>query len=218
MISYLEGQVRRMPGDGPVMVLMTSGGVGYEITLPTFVHHGLQQGGVTEGDTIGLEIYYHVTDRQPKPVLVGFQDTKQKTFFERLIGVEGVGPAKAAAALIFPVADIARAIEDEDVTLLRRMPGIGDRAAQKIVAALRGKVTDWAMDATGTSETAPVKSAQVDPKDAVIQEGVDILVGLGHRPNDAKVAISKTLESEPELADDIEALIRQVFRTLTSVA
>ena len=206
-----------MPVDGPVMVLLV-GGVGYEITLPTFVQHGLQQRGIAEGDTIGFEIYYHVTDRQPKPVLVGFQDTKQKTFFERLIGVEGIGPAKAAAALIFPVADIARAIENEDVTLLRRMPGIGDRAAQKIVAALRGKVTDWAMDATGTSETAPVNSTQVDPKDAVIQEGVDILVGLGHRPNDAKVAISKALESEPELVDDIEALIRQVFRTLTRVA
>ena len=217
MISYLEGQVRRMPVDGPTMVLLV-GGVGYEITLPTFVHHGLQQGGVAEGDTIGLEIYYHVTDRQPKPVLVGFQDTKQKTFFERLIGVEGVGPAKAAAALIFPVADIARAIEDEDVTLLCRMPGIGNRAAQKIVAALRGKVTDWAMDTTGTSETAPTKPAEIDPKDAVIQEGVDILVGLGHRPNDAKVAISNALESEPKLADDIEALIRRVFRSLSSVA
>jgi Holliday junction DNA helicase RuvA len=217
MISYLEGQVRRMPVDGPVLVLLV-GGIGYEITLPTFVHHGLQQRGITEGDTIGLEIYYHVTDRQPKPVLVGFQDTKQKTFFERLIGVEGVGPAKAAAALIFPVADIARAIEDEDVTLLRRMPGIGDRAAQKIVAALRGKVTDWAMDATGTSETAPVKSPEVDAQEAVINEGVNILVGLGHRPNDAKVAISNALESEPELADDIEALIRQVFRSLTGVA
>jgi Holliday junction DNA helicase RuvA len=132
--------------------------------------------------------------------------------------VEGVGPAKAAAALIFPVGDIARAIEDEDVTLLRRMPGIGDRAAQKIVAALRGKVTDWAMDATSSSDTAPAKPAEVDPKDAVVQEGVDILVGLGHRPNDAKVAISKALESEPELVDDIEALIRQVFRSLTGVA
>jgi Holliday junction DNA helicase RuvA len=217
MIAYLEGQIRRMPEDGPVMVLLV-GGIGYEITLPTFVHHGLQQRGVAEGDTVGLEIYYHVTDRQPKPVLVGFQDTKQKTFFERLIGVEGVGPSKAAAALIFPVGDIARAIEDEDVTLLRRMPGIGDRAAQKIVAALRGKVTDWAMDATGTSETAPAKPAEVDPKDAVVQEGVDILVGLGHRPNDAKVAISSALENEPELVDDIEALIRQVFRSLTGVA
>jgi Holliday junction DNA helicase RuvA len=217
MISYLEGQVRRMPVDGPVMVLLV-GGIGYEITLPTFVHHGLQERNIVDGDTIGLEIYYHVTDRQPKPVLVGFQDTKQKTFFERLIGVEGVGPSKAAAALIFPVADIARAIEDEDSTLLRRMPGIGDRAAQKIIASLRGKVTDWAMDASSSSEAAPAKPAEVDPKDAVVQEGVDILVGLGHRPNDAKVAISKVLESDPELADDIEALIREVFRSLTGVA
>ena len=61
----------RMPVDGPVMVLLTDSGIGYEITLPAFVHHSLQQEGIQEGDEVGLDIYYHVTDRQPKPVRRG---------------------------------------------------------------------------------------------------------------------------------------------------
>lgn len=208
-----------MPTESPVMILLTNSGIGYEITLPAFVHHSLQQEGVQEGAEVGLDIYYHVTDRQPKPVLVGFQNASQKRFFEQMIAVEGVGPVKAANALVFAVEDIARAIEDEYVSLLRRMPGIGDRAAQKIVATLRGKVTEWALQvegapaATATNEPTPEEAAI----NATKQEAIDVLISLGHRQNDAKEAVEKTLAATPELAQNSEDLIREIFRSLAGV-
>ena len=207
-----------MPVDGPVMVLLTDSGIGYEITLPAFVHHSLQQEGVQEGAEVGLDIYYHVTDRQPKPVLVGFRDASQKRFFEQMIAVEGVGPVKAANALVFAVGDIARAIEDEDVSLLRRMPGIGDRAAQKMIATLRGKVTEWAMTVDG----APTATAEHTPEEEAAnktkQEAIDVLISLGHRQNEAKEAVEKAIAANPNLADNSEDLIREIFRTLAGVS
>lgn len=208
-----------MPVDGPVMVLLTDSGIGYEITLPAFVHHSLQQEGIQEGDEVGLDIYYHVTDRQPKPILVGFRDAKQKRFFEQMIAVEGIGPVKAANALVFAVADIARAIEDEDVSLLRRMPGIGDRAAQKMIATLRGKVTEWAMTVDGAPAAAVnEQTPEEEAADKTKQEAIDVLVSLGHRQSDAKEAVQKAIAANPELTAHSEDLIREIFRTLAGVS
>ena len=219
MIAYLKGRVLRMPVDGPVMVLLTDSGIGYEITLPAFVHHSLQQEGIQEGDEVGLDIYYHVTDRQPKPVLVGFRDASQKRFFEQMIAVEGVGPVKAANALVFAVGDIARAIEDEDVSLLRRMPGIGDRAAQKMIATLRGKVTEWAMTVDGAPAAAVNEpTPEEEAADKTKQEAIDVLISLGHRQNEAKEAVEKAIAANPDLADNSEDLIREIFRTLAGVS
>lgn len=212
MIAYLQGTVHQMPADQPELVLLTSCGVGYEVTLPAFVLQSLQSDDVGEGDAISLDIYYHVTERQPAPVLVGFRSAWEKRFFERLIQVEGVGPARAAAAMIFPVADTARAIESEDAGLLRRMPGIGERAAQKIVATLRGKVTEWA--AVDETRTAPAPAPEED-ENPTRTEAIEVLVNLGHRAASARDSVDGALSRRPELSEDPEELIREVFRSLT---
>ena len=144
MINYLTGTIRSLTRD-PAKVVIVAGGVGYEVSLPTYVYQSLANDGIREGSEVELEIYYHVTERQPKPMLVGFRHPSEKAFFEQLIQVEGIGPAKAAAALVFPVSTIASAIETEDLGSLQRLPGIGSRAAQKIVATLRGKVAATAL-------------------------------------------------------------------------
>lgn len=213
LIAYLTGTVLRMPEASGQMVLLTADGVGYEVTLPAFVLQSLIADGITDGDPISLEVYYHTTDRQPKPVLVGFRHAHEKRFFEQLIQVEGVGPARAAAALIFPVSGIARAIESEDMTVLRRMPGIGERGAQKIIAALRGKVTEWAMmeeDAPGAESEPAVDVTVSKTRD----QAIEVLVNLGHRAVNARDNVDQALARRPELSEDSEELIREVFRSL----
>jgi len=144
MISYITGKIRSLTRE-PGRAVVIAGGVGYEVSLPTYVYQSLANEGITVDSDIELEIYYHVTDRQPKPMLVGFRHPSEKQFFEQLIQVEGIGPAKAASALVLPVSTIASAIETEDFASLQRLPGIGTRAAQKIVATLRGKVAATAL-------------------------------------------------------------------------
>ena len=211
MISYITGTIRSLTRE-PGRAVVIAGGVGYEISLPTYVYQSLANDGIGEGSQVELEIYYHVTERQPKPMLVGFRHPSEKRFFEQLIQVEGIGPAKAAAALVFPVSTIATAIENEDLGSLQRLPGIGSRAAQKIVATLRGKVAATALlvDA-GISE-----QGQTPPPSDARSEAIEALVTLGYRPTEAQDKVDAVLRQTPEAADDLQDLMREVFKAQVS--
>ena len=211
MISYITGTIRSLTRE-PGRAVIIAGGVGYEVSLPTYVYQSLANDGIREGSDVELEIYYHVTERQPKPMLVGFRHPSEKQFFEQLIQVEGIGPAKAASALVFPVSTIASAIETEDLGALQRLPGIGSRAAQKIVATLRGKVTATALlQDAGISEqgqTPPVADAR--------SEAIEALVTLGYRPTEAQDKVEEAIRRTPEVADDLQDLMREVFKAQIS--
>ncbi len=206
MITFLSGTVRTLSRD-PARAVVVAGGVGYEVVLPVFVYQELTAEGIGEGDEAQFEIYYHVTDRQPRPMLVGFRNTHERRFFEQLLEVEGIGPNRAAAALVFPPAVIARAIEKEDLALLQRLPGVGARGAQKMVATLRGKVAATAMS---RPEAAPaMKPAQGGD---VRSEAIAVLVNLGFRQAEAATKVDDALRQKPDLASDVQALIRDVFK------
>jgi Holliday junction DNA helicase RuvA len=159
---------------------------------------------------VEFEIYYHVTERQPRPQLVGFLHETEKDFFEQLLDVEGIGPAKASAALVFPVSVIAAAIEKGDTGLLQQLPGVGARAAQKIIATLQGKVTATAL--LRDEVTARNGSAAVVPGSNVQREAVDALVSLGYRPAEAREQVEAAVRRDPDVAGDVQALMREVFR------
>ena len=204
MISYIEGKVHRFDRSTETVVI-NAGGVGYQIVVPQFVMSALSARPVMVGDELALEVYYHVTDRQPKPVLVGFQRGHERAFFEQLIQVEGLGPVRAAKAMIFSVSTIAQAIEAEDVRVLQRMPGIGARAAQKIIATLKGKVVETAMlrDEGYDAPVQPVVGSGTGR-----DEAVEVLVNLGYRQPEAERDVDEALSANPELAGAPEELIR----------
>ncbi len=210
MISYIKGTIHRLERE-PASAIVLIGGIGYEVQLPAYVYNSITGRGLGVGSDIEFELYYHVTERQPRPHLVGFLHESEKRFFEQLIQVEGIGPAKAAAALVFPVSTIAAAIENGDTGLLNQLPGIGARAAQKIIATLQGKVASTALlrdervSGSGSSNGAtPVTSMQV--------EVVDALVALGYRPAEARDQVDAAVRRNPDAAEDSQALMREVFR------
>ncbi len=213
MISYIKGTIHRLERE-PAKAVVLTGGIGYDVQLPVFVYDSLTGRGVRVGEEIEFELYYHVTERQPKPQLVGFLHESERSFFEQLIQVEGIGPAKAAAALVFPVSAIAGAIENGDTGLLNQLPGIGSRAAQKIVATLQGKVAatallrDERVPATnGSNGTTPVSQIA-----SVQSEVVEALVALGYRPAEAKEQVDGAVRRNPDAAEDAQSLMREVFR------
>ena len=212
MISYISGIIRSITRE-PGRAVVVAGGVGYEISLPTYVYQSLANEGVKEGSEVELENYYHVTERQPKPMLVGFRHPSEKQFFEQLIQVEGIGPSKAASALVFPVSKIASAIETEDIGSLQRLPGIGSRAAQKIVATLRGKVASTALlQDAGISDQGQVTTVIYDAR----SEAIEALVTLGYRPSEAQDKVDEVITVNPEISDDLQALMRDVFKAQVS--
>ena len=134
MIAYLEGKLLKKEDE---RILLLANQVGYEVLVPVFVGESLK--GKQVGDEVALYIYYHQTERQPKPVLIGFNLEAEKEFFQQFISVDAIGPMKAVKALDIPISEIAEAIENGDLGLLKRLKGIGVRSAQKIIAYPAGQ-------------------------------------------------------------------------------
>jgi len=140
MIGYLEGRVIKSGEEG---ILLVAGNVGYEIILPSVVFEKVKT--MDSEKPVSLYIYFHQTERQPKPVLIGFNTEKEKEFFQLFISVSAIGPLKAVKAMEKPVSEIAQAIESKDVAFLSTLKGIGKRTAQKIIASLHGKAGDFVL-------------------------------------------------------------------------
>ena len=206
MINYLKGVIRRIHKEEARVVLDVNG-VGYELLLPYFVMRSLEQEDMGEGDEVAMEIYFHASERQPRPVLVGFRKEVERTFFEKLLQVEDVGVSTAARSLVFSISTIARAIEDGDTALLVQMPGIGRRTADKMVATLRGKVAEWALLKDEGYSTVPAASVHTD----VLEEVVTVLVSLGHRRAEARQKVEAAAKAGSATRDPQE-LLREVFR------
>ena len=200
MIGYIEGKILKKEDD---RVLVLANQVGYEILLPAFVMETLNSKGV--GDQISLYIFYQQTERQPKPVLIGFNLEVEKEFFQYFISVEDIGPLKAVKALTIPVREIAGAIEERDVGLLTQLKGIGNRTAQKIIATLEGKMGKFALI---RREESPITSSVEDFN----QQVFDVLVKqLGHRSADAKQMLTKALKRNSAIST-AEELFEEVYR------
>lgn len=200
MIGYLEGRLLKIEEE---RLLLLVNQVGYEIICPAFVRQTLNDKQV--GDEAALYIYYHMTERQPKPVLIGFNLEAEKEFFQLFITVEAIGPLKAVKALDVPIRDIANAIELGEVAMLKGLKGIGARTAQKIVATLQGKVSKFAM----IRKADAIHREEV--KD-VAEPVLEVLVNqLGHRPADAKRMVAQALERSPEIATP-EELFDEVYK------
>ncbi len=148
MIGYIEGKILSIEED---RVLVLANQIGYEVLLPGIVIKRLESKEV--GDEISFFIFYHQTERQPKPVLIGFSLQAEKEFFQSFITVAAIGPLKAIKALNIPIGEIATAIESRDIKLLSELKGIGKRTAEKIVATLQGKVEKFALVPQQKSET-----------------------------------------------------------------
>jgi Holliday junction DNA helicase RuvA len=206
VIAYVHGTLKRKLAD---RVVVDVGGVGYEIFLPQFVMRSLEDRPL--GEEIELEIYYHVTERQVRPTLIGFNNGFEKRFFEKFISVEDIGPQKAARALVLSVSTIAQAIEGEDVALLRKLPGIGDRTAKKVVATLRGKVTEEALLRDDGFRVFPTDGLEPETTPELEEDVVEILTGLGHRRSEATEKVRAALRRRPDLTGP-EELIREVYR------
>lgn len=200
MIGYLEGRLLRLAEERILLLVQQ---VGYEILIPAFVRETMNDKHV--GDELALYIYYHQTERQPKPVLIGFNLEAEKEFFQLFISVEAIGPLKAVKALTLPVREIANAIESSDLGQLKQLKGIGARTAQKMVATLQGKVSKFALI---RKTDAPVKPESED----IVQPVLEVLVNqLGHRPADAKRMVSEAFKRNEHI-DSPEQLFDEVYR------
>ncbi len=203
MIRYIEGKLLKKEED---RIVVLTNGVGYEVLLPVIVRQTfVPKRAGEDGEFVKLYIYYHQTERQPKPLLIGFNAEAEKEFFEKFITVEDIGPPTAAKALVAPVSKIAKAIEERDAKTLEGLKGIGRRTADKIIATLHGKVGKFALM---KEDQIPGDVEIVDLKKQV----EEVLVkDLGHKSGEAQRLIREAMVRNPSISTP-EELFEAVYR------
>ena len=206
MIGYLEGSILHFESDG---ILLLVNNIGYEVLLnPQMVEKLKSQD--SNQYPVSLYIYYHQTERQPKPVLIGFETLEGKEFFQTFITVDAIGPMKAIKAMTRPVSEIARAIEKKDVTFLSGLSGIGKRTAEKIIATLNGKVEKFITTADDR-EQMDKEAITLEMRD-IGRQVEDVLVGqLGHSPASAKRMVREAFERNSMIATP-EELFDEIYQ------
>lgn len=210
MISYLEGRLLRKEED---RVVILAHGVGYEVLLPPIVRTVLEDKHAgPEGDEVSLHIAYFHSDRQVRPLLVGFSAEVEKEFFEQLIKVGDIGPTKAVKLLTVSVHQFAQAIEERDSRALVQIKGLGPKLADKIIAHLQGKVGKYALLKGPDEAPAPEK------KEDMAQQVLEVMVRqLGYKRPEAARMIQEALERNPQVSS-AEEIFEEVYRSQKAVA
>ena len=147
--------------------------------------------------------------REDSLTLFGFVDDDEKSMFELVQTASGVGPkvAQAITAVLAPD-DLRRAIASDDVKTLTRVPGIGQKGAQRIILELKDRIGA----PTGVARRAA--AGAVPAADAWRDQVHQGLVGLGWTPKDAEKAIEAVADQAGD-APDVGALLRAALRALS---
>ena len=205
MISRLTGNLVALI-DG--RATLEIGGVCYEVLVPSGLIDNLKE-SLNKDEKITLHTIYYIEAGDMRsshyPRMVGFTDTIDKDFFQKFIGVPGLGVKKALKSLIIPVKQIATYIENKDASGLSSLPGVGARLAEKIIAELSGKTAKFAL---AQSET-PLAVVRREKNDFT-EEALDALLQLQYNRREAEDMIAAALERNPRIKST-EELISLVF-------
>jgi len=189
MIARLNGKVvLREDNDG--FLIIDIGGVGYRAFVSNDTLSKTKEGEVAT-------LWIHMVVRENLINLYGFVDKQEKSFFELLIGISGIGPKSALAILsLAPVYTLRKAVSSGDSSYLTSVSGIGKKSAERIIIELRdklGKITKE--DGVGLKEEA---------------EALEALRALGYTLQDSREALKKI----PENVSSINNRIKEALKIL----
>jgi len=179
----------------------------YEVAVPDFTRKHLQ---LSVGEKVDLYTIQYIDGNPQKggrmtPRLIGFSSHIERQFFELFCSVPGLGVKKALKAMVRPVQDIAKSIEDQDVQSLTTLPGIGPAMAEKIVAQLRRKMAKFAL----LVQQDPTQQAG-DIERSIVDETFQVLLALGHSESDARKLLEEPLDGKQKFKD-VESLLQAVY-------
>ena len=205
MISKLRGTLVRVQEQ---VALVENGGLFYEVQLPSALAERLKNEEVDHEITFETIYYIEAGDRKSNhfPRLIGFTNQIDREFFSLFTQVPGMGMKKALKSLIVPIKEIATAIESKDASGLNRLPGVGGRLAEKIIAELHGKTAKFAL----SKEEEALASTEHRPP-PLAEEAMEILTQLQYGKADAQRMIEEALKASPGIKK-VEQLITEIFR------
>ena len=195
MIALVSGRLAAKHADR--VVVHTAGGVGYEIVVPLGVMARLP----APGETVSLATELVV--REDGWALYGFADEVERRFFQRLIGVAGVGPKIAIALLsALGLERGVRALAERNIALLSSVSGIGKKTAERLALELADKL--------GELES----SAGPAPHGGAAEAALKALERLGYATAEADRALRDVLAADG--GGETETLVRRTLQLLTN--
>lgn len=200
MISSIRGEVLQVALDH---VVIDVGGLGYRVNAAPATLGSLARG-------TAASLVTTLVVREDSMTLYGFTDDESRALFSLVQTVSGIGPrlAMAIISVLEPEA-LNRALAEDDLKVLQRVPGIGKRTAERMVVELRDKVTVVPDDAGEPVSSTPGGAG--GKRDSV----VDGLVGLGFGQPAAEAATDAVLQESPdaEIAAVLRAALTMLGRT-----
>jgi len=195
MYAYLKG---KLTFKSPTMVYIECGGVGYQVNITLFTYSDVER-----EEEAKLSTYLHV--REDAMLLYGFSSLVERDMFMLLISVSGIGTNTARLILSsMTTNDLARAIINEEVSLIQTIKGIGPKSAKRLVLELKDKV--GSMDSGESVEVVTGSGEQI------IEEAVAAMTMLGFTKQQSEKAIRKVWQTNP--VKSVEELIKLTLKNL----
>ena len=202
MIAWVEGILREK---APTRIVVDVSGVGYELAIPLSTFTALPE----RGETVSLSVHTHV--REDVLQLHGFATVAERDVFHLLLRASRVGPRLAQTVLSGIAAGaLVSAICQGEVKVLRDVPGIGPKMAERMVVELREAAAELSAAGLG-GERAPAPSAGTDPG----EEALSALLNLGYPRSHAERTVEAAVAEAGEDAS-IESVIRAALQRLGS--
>lgn len=197
MIDYISGKIAELT---PTRVVLDNSGIGYAIEISLQTYAALESQKEAK-----VYIYHHIQSSSDVELFYGFSSKDERSIFELLISVSGVGVNTARVILSsFSADELREAILSENVAAIKSVKGIGLKTAQRMVLELKDKISKGE---SGVSEVLLVSD-----RNAVAEEAAAALQMLGFsKPNISK-AIQKIVSSNPNIK--VEELIKQALQML----
>lgn len=205
MIAQVAGRLVAKRADR--VMIETAGGVGYEIVVPLGVMEQLP----TVGASVNLATELVVRDDGWS--LYGFHDDAERRFFQRVIGVSGVGP-KIAIALMSALGleRGVRAVRERNIALLASVSGIGKKTAERLALELADKLGEF-QDAAAATGVPGAGRGGGEGAEGGAEAALRALERLGYGTAEADRALRQALAADD--GGDAETLVRRALQLLT---
>jgi len=191
VIAHLRG---KLVEKDTARVVVDVNGVGYEVFVPLTTFSALPD----RGSEVSIDIHTHV--REDIIALYGFSSRRERTIFEKLMTISGIGPKLAVTILSgSSVDELVNAIRRSDLARLTAIPGVGKKTAERIVVELKDKLQDFA--------------APVSDKSAVEIDVLSALENLGYNRALAESAMRRATDGDRDPSFDV--LFKRSLRILT---
>lgn len=204
MFYYLNGELAYR--DLNTCVIDCSG-VGYKLTVSHITSQEL-------GDSVGkkIKLFTHLAVREDGIELFGFGSDEERSCFNRLTSVSGVGPKVAMSILsVMTPTDLSIAICTENIKAIAKAPGIGSKTAARIVLELKDKISKD-ISIPDTSSLIGGAAAKSLPKNSKnLAEATEALAVLGY-DNNTIVNVLKDIDTSLDVGEMIRLALKKLSR------